>query len=279
MSGINIGTNFNYQGSNFLDSRQGLPQTKDDLLTWDVLVPLGFETCVRGEWYVYKGENYWNIETGHWERRIDTSGIEAEIEKLNAAVFPMDLIVSGGGIYELGSSILPDLRWALKIESTTFIPDRVQIDGLEIDNPGDNQWSPSSPINANHTYTIRVWYNSSSYSSTVHFEFKQKKYWGVISNPSTFDDVLGLHSSWADSWEMDTTVFNCTGGYYPAYIIPRSLWPGEETFKVWVGGFQTTDYTYTIREIENMSGYESEYVIITLGHIQTGILNIKFDIE
>ena len=63
---LKIGTNFNYQGHDFLDYRQGLPKTLEDLRNWDILVPLGFEACVDGEWYMWKGEDY--VKQDHDDR-------------------------------------------------------------------------------------------------------------------------------------------------------------------------------------------------------------------
>jgi hypothetical protein len=53
---INIGTNLLYNGKNFLDLRQGHANSLEDLKTWDLNIPPGFEVCVNGEWYVYNPE-------------------------------------------------------------------------------------------------------------------------------------------------------------------------------------------------------------------------------
>ncbi len=277
MGGINIGANFNYQGATFLDSRQGLPQTLDDLLNWDILVPLGFEVCVNGEWYIYKGEDYWNMETGHWEKRITLKDYTLEINKLMAEVFPATLNVSGGGVYEIGESIIPRISWELKKESALMIPEQVTIDDMVVERPESGVWRPSQPITSNRRYTVKAWYDGATYVDFVDIKFSYKKYWGVISDPAEFNDPYGLFSTWADSWRLPTTTFNCSGGFYPVYVIPLSLYPGELDFQLWVGGLRSTDFTITQKTLTNASGNTSEYLVCSLGHIQTGVLNIMFD--
>ena len=273
--GIAIGSNFNYQGEGFLDSRQGMPQTVSDLLNWDILVPLGFEVCVQGEWFTYKGESYWDAELGHWERR--QQDVSEEINKLMSAVFPMTLSISPGGTYEVGRVVSPRITWTLKKGSVQFQADRATVNGIEVENPELGRYEPSETIRENRTYSVKVWQDGATYLGSTSYTFKYKKYWGVIADPDSFADILGFSSDWANTWTMGNTVFNCTGGYYPVYAIPRSLWPGEEVFNIWVGGLRNTDYVHTTKLLANSVGLESEYEVITLGTRQTGILNIKFE--
>lgn len=65
---LNIGTNFNYEGEKFLDNRKNLVSRKEDLLTWDILVPEGFEIFVENKWYIYS-KNYSDPITGKFKER------------------------------------------------------------------------------------------------------------------------------------------------------------------------------------------------------------------
>lgn len=79
-----IGTNFNYRGKRFLDSRQGGTLSKSDLKNWDfeeVPVPSGFELCLNGHSWYYYNPNVTIEETGHWiPRLVDITGIDLEDE-------------------------------------------------------------------------------------------------------------------------------------------------------------------------------------------------------
>jgi hypothetical protein len=74
---------------------------------------------------------------------------------------------------------------------------------------------------------------------------------------------------------MNATTFNCTGGKYPYYVIPSSLY-NPSTFKVWIGGLRNTDLVVTIQEITNALSFVESYAIIRLGTKQTGVLSIRF---
>lgn len=66
---IKLGTNFDLKSKQFLDSRQGLPESKDGLKNWSTPVPPGFEVCLDEVWYYYDPEANL-IETGHWVPRL-----------------------------------------------------------------------------------------------------------------------------------------------------------------------------------------------------------------
>lgn len=274
--GINIGTNFNYQGVDFLDSRQSMPKTLADLQNWDILVPEGFEAFVQGEWYIYKGLGYWNSDTGHWAKRsAEMRDYGEEIAKLMSAIFPMTFEVSSGEIHEIGESIRPTITWVLRKESATFIPSRVVIDGFEVPDPALGYYTYSRLLADNHTYSVRAWYDGALYSAHTSFLFKPKKYWGVISDPTELQDLFGLFSTWADDYTLPETLFDCSGGYYPVIAIPSSLWPGEDNFSLWVGGFRSTDYSHRTMSLLNYSEKIAEYEVVALNRKQTGVLSIR----
>lgn len=275
---LKIGTNFDYQGHDFLDKRQGLPQSLEDLRNWDILVPLGFEACVDGEWYMYKGQDYWNDETGHWEKRSVSMGnnYDDAIAKLMAKVFPATFSVSGGGTYEKGNSVTPRITWSLKKEGVAVPIDKVWIDGTLLPDPSVTSWSPGSAITATHTYNVRVQSSEGAeFTGSARYTFQLKKYWGVVSDPLVTPSLSSLSSEWATSWTKSATTFDCTGGKYPMYIIPANLYSASE-FQIWIGGLRNTAFDTRRETLSNSYGSRDEYVIIYLNVRQTGVLSIEF---
>lgn len=280
---LKIGTNFDYQGHDFLDSRQGLPQSLSDLRNWDILVPLGFEACVSGEWYTWKGPDYWNDETGHWEKRSASMGnnYDDAIAKLMAEVFPATFSVSGSGQYEKGQSITPVITWSLKKEGVSVPIDKVWIDGTLLPDPNVTRWSPASPITATKTYQVKVQSSEGAeFTGSARWTFSLKRYWGVSNYPAQSSSFIlptlsGLSSEFASDWKKDQTNFDCSGGKYPMYILPANLY-SESTFQIWINGLRNTDYETKRATLTNSSGSRDEYVIITLSTRQTGLLGIKF---
>lgn len=114
---INIGTNFLYKGILFLDDRQGIARSKNDLKEWDdtnVPIPVGFEVYLNTEndpaWYTYKpaqSGGIYNEETGWFERRLDKAYVDSQIEVINNQI---NTIWHGskdglGGIEEIWAAI------------------------------------------------------------------------------------------------------------------------------------------------------------------------------
>ena len=76
---INIGTNINYQGHEYLDKRQGLANSEEDLKNWSTPVPNGFEVYVNGLWYTYDENNEISDITGKFKKREDED-LKAQVE-------------------------------------------------------------------------------------------------------------------------------------------------------------------------------------------------------
>lgn len=287
---LKIGTNFDYQGRQFLDARQSIPRTKTDLLYWDILVPEGFEVFVEDSWYSYDS-NHNSPETGHFIKRVDKditgtdvgATIEANsnnIKKLLDEVFPVSFRqfqVQGGEEYEKGQSIRPSISWIIQREGSAVVPDRATVNGSTTGISANKQsWMSNSEIVSNTSYQVEVFYQGISCTRTADYKFFFKKYWGTSSKTRlTNAEIINLSSAWATGWTMSATTFNCSGGKYPYYIIPSEYY-SESTFKCWIGGLRNTDLVVTDMNVENQYGQTKLYKIIRLGTIQTGVLSIKF---
>ena len=67
-----VGTNYSYKAKDFLDERQGIAKSKEELKNWTTPVPESFEVCLDGVWYYYD-KNIDLKDTGHWvPRTADT---------------------------------------------------------------------------------------------------------------------------------------------------------------------------------------------------------------
>lgn len=69
---VRISTNYLFNGVGFLDSRQGMATTLNDLRNWnfsEVAIPDGFEVCVDGVWYIYNSDYLEDSETGKFRKR------------------------------------------------------------------------------------------------------------------------------------------------------------------------------------------------------------------
>ena len=69
---VRVTSSYLFNGNGFLDARQGLADSLEDLRVWDfesVIIPDGFEVCVKGDWYTYNKANEFDLLTGKFRKR------------------------------------------------------------------------------------------------------------------------------------------------------------------------------------------------------------------
>jgi hypothetical protein len=303
---IKIGTNFSYQGPLFLDSRHGIATSKTDLKNWSIPIPAGFEVYLNLEndpaWYTYKPELTTPYsDTGYFEKRLDKAYVDNKIAEIISSIININIqidnlwdainsiniqpnltldVSSNGGRRVLGSSVVPHISWVLKNFGT---PINIQeVTDVLIDNVSIGKvssWTSATSINQNQTYTLSVIYGEHTLERTISYTFEAytwKKYFGTY-NGSTLSDITYLSPSTpaAQGWGSGSAVFegtlDCSGGKYPYYVIPNTMY-NQNTFKMFVGGFRTTDFV-----VGSLSIGGIDYKTIRTGYIQSGILQLRYE--
>lgn len=201
------------------------------------------------------GSSKWSINTT----------LFSNVSQLMSKVFPFTMTLSGGGTYEKGSSQTISLSWTYDrdIESQSINNESLLI-GIRA--------KQYANVATDTTYTLKAIQGGQTYTKSVSAQFKVKKYYGVsASGTLTNDEILALSSTWA-SRTQGSTVFDCTSGKYPYYILPTSTVSG---IQFWIGGLRNTDWKEETREVTNAFGHKESYTIYRLNSIQTGVLNIE----
>lgn len=201
---------------------------------------------------------------GASEWTVDTT-LFSNVSLLMGKVFPFTMSLMGSGIYEKGSNQTISLLWSYdrEITSQSMNGEAMAIDVRSKQYDG---------VVANTVYTLSAVYNGQTYTKSTSVEFRLKKYYGVsVREILTNEEVLALSSLWAGRAQA-STVFDCTGGKYPYYILPTSIASG---IQFWMGGLRNSDWIEEIREITNAYGYTESYTVFRLNSIQTGVLNIE----
>ena len=201
------------------------------------------------------GTSEWTINTA----------LFSQVSQLMSKVFPFTMTLSGGGTYEKGSSQTINLSWTYDrdIESQSINNESLLI-GIRA--------KQYVNVATDTTYTLKAIQGGQAYTKSVSAQFKVKKYYGVSANGTlTNDEILALSSTWAGRTQ-GSTVFDCTGGKYPYYILPTSMVTG---IQFWIGGLRNTDWKEETREVTNAFGHKESYTIYRLNSIQTGVLNIE----
>lgn len=307
---INIGTNFLYRGPLFLDDRHGMATSLEDLRNWSIPVPDGFEVFLNLEndpaWYTYNSGNPVSADTGYFRKRLDQAYVDSKIADVRASMLIMnqqinnlwnsvreiqaqiranttlEITSSNGGKYDPNSypSIDPEFSWVLKsfgspidIQSATD----VLIDGNSIGKV--LTWRSPESISQSRTYELTVIYQERTLTQTISYIFEPYtwfKYFGTYSG-TTLSNINNLSPSTpvASGWGTGSVAFSrtvdCTGGVYPYYVFPSSLY-NQNTFKMYIDGFRTTDF---VSGSLTISG--TPYTTIRTGYIQTGTLQMRYE--
>lgn len=305
---IKIGTNFLYRGPLFLDSRHGIATSKSDLKNWSTPIPPGFEVYLNLEndpsWYTYRPDLTTPYsDTGYFEKRLDRSYVDSRITEITSSIININQqitniwsaienidiqpnltldVTSNGGRRVLGSSVVPHIEWTLKNFGSPINISEAEDADVLIDNVSIGKvsaWTSPTSINQSHTYTLTVQYNDNTLEQTIPYIFEAytwKKYFGVYSG-DTLTSITNLTPStpvsqgWGQGSEAYEGTLDCIGGKYPYYVIPTAIYH-PETFKMYVGGFRTTDFVVGSLTIDNTT-----YTTIRTGYIQSGILQLRYE--
>lgn len=210
---------------------------------------------------------------------VMTADMYKTLQEIELATFPLSLTASGGGTWEVGSSTTTGIAISVLRKGVNVTADStIQVtasSGSGSLSSNKSIWTPSAAITSNTSVAVKATYGSQTATKTASYAFKYKKYWGTSTSATlTNANILALTgNAWADSRAMNATNFDCTGGKYPYYVIPASIYTGLE---VWVGGLKNTDIVVSDITLTNASGASAAYKVIRLANKQTGVLSIQF---
>lgn len=190
-------------------------------------------------------------------------------------VFPLSFrSFSGGGMFEVGQEVTPALSWSLERKNEEVLPEAATVNGSRNGVSADFKSYIGTAISGDMSYLVAVSYGTQSVEKTASYSFRYKKYWGV-SEKAVLDsaDVIEMSSAFASSKLMGKTVFDCSGGKYPYYILPEDM---ANDVEVWINGFRNSDLDISELEVTNSFNVTKKYKAIRLNNIQTGVLNVEF---
>lgn len=213
-----------------------------------------------------------SAETGYEYKTFDASTIsyhnvtyntvEKALDKL--LYVPVTVGISGGGTYEIGTTInTVNLTWSTNKDITTqSINNGIGSLAPEV----RNYTHSGQTITSNRTYTITVNDGTQNGTSSTTVAFMYKRYCGTSSNTSLNNSqILALGSEFS-STRVQNRTFDCTGGTY-FYIVYPASW-GTATFKV--GGLSFSDMILSTQTITNAVGASVLVYVYRVNNIQTG---------
>jgi len=113
---------------------------------------------------------------------MDTSiGDNADdIKTLWAKVFPLTLTVTGGGVYEKGTSQTVTVNWNVKEGDTATFPDTVTVNDTSV--LATVQSKQFSSVTTDTTYTVAITKGGVSKTGSVKAQFVNPSYFGVVDS-------------------------------------------------------------------------------------------------
>lgn len=226
------------------------------------------------------GDGFYINAANETQAGVMSAEIYKTLQEIELATFPLSLTLGGAGTFEVGSAIKTPVNITVTRKGVDVTPTSTVKVIVGDNQPGTlsadkKTWTPTNNITATTRISVNAQYGSQSKISEIYYSFKYKKYWGTSASATlTNAQILALGgNTWADSRAMNATNFDCTGGKYPYYVIPASIYTGLET---WVGGLKNTDLVVSDLTLTNASGGSAAYKVIRLANIQTGVLSIQF---
>lgn len=230
---------------------------------------------------------YWfkaGIEDSNLVEKLAGADYGNAIEELENQVFPLtfESFNPGVTVFEKGATMIPAINWRVirKEEQVTLDTASVIENGQAVGkvSADKNSWSREKSVTSDVDYVVNLSRGSQKLSKTVSYSFRLKKYYGVSSKKElTNDDILNMMSEFAYNATLKPTMFDCSGGKYPFYVIPTSMY--GENVEFWIGGFRNSDIVVTPIDVTNPFNVTENYTVMRLGGIQTGTLRIEVKIN
>ena len=101
----------------------------------------------------------------------------SRLDELDAAVFPYSLSVSGGGVFEKGTSQSVTITWSMKKGGSPIVPDSVKINGALV--TGTNK--VYTGVTTNTTYNVAATKGSVTKTASTSVRFVNPSYLGIVS--------------------------------------------------------------------------------------------------
>lgn len=199
----------------------------------------------------------------HYKARLDA--LEAQMAALLYKPVDITAFTSDYSVLEIGQVIntTVTLTWTLNKDITAQTVNHLNYD------PTLRTMLVAAvpPITSDITFTMSATDGQTTDNASTSIYFRNKRYWGVSPNTTITDsEIIAMSSEFATSRIKDV-IYNASGGRYIYYAYPASF--GEFT-AVKVGGLAFSDYTVTLRNFTNASGYTSQYNVVRINNIQTG---------
>lgn len=146
---------------------------------------------------------------------------DKKITELEDAVFPLKVSVSGGGLFEKGTSQTITVRWTVTKGSKTVVPDSIKVNNVEI----LSSFKQFTNVTSNTVYNVAVTYGDSTASGSTTATFIAPMYFGFAEASAVGSlAITDLGKQAIKTSPNGTyTLHNPTNGHYLWLCVPSSM--------------------------------------------------------
>lgn len=148
----------------------------------------------------------------------DYNSLQQSVTELLHTMYPLVISLSGGGIYEKGTTPTVTLSWSISRNGVTITPTTQKINNIDVTSP--KTFNPTIDT----TYTLYITYNEQSANSSVNVKFVSPSYCGVVSNDfqATSSNIIILNKTIKDTSRFDIT-YSSLDNQKVCYAYPKSF--------------------------------------------------------
>ena len=162
-----------------IDDNSNTPATKDS----NGVVTVN----TSGGWHLMmQGTSYASVTGTSETQTMHQKAISEKLAEIGAEVWPLDVTLTGGGVYEIGTTPSVSLAWTVKRKGAAVTPSSQKINGTAATSPAS--YSPTTDT----TYTLAVVYDGVSASKSVQAKFVNASYIGTVAATTTTLDATAI---------------------------------------------------------------------------------------
>lgn len=140
-----------------------------------------------------------------------------QVMELTYSTYPLIISLSGGGIYEKGTTPNITLTWSVSRNGSQITPTSQKINNVDVISP--QVYQPTQDV----TYTLYVTYNGQSANSSVNVKFVYPSYCGIVASDFVANSttIVAMNKTIKDSSHFDIT-YSELDNQKVCYAYPKS---------------------------------------------------------
>lgn len=114
------------------------------------------------------------------ENPVQNKVITEQINNINKVLFPLNISVSGGGLFEKRSTQDITVSWDIKKGNNNIVPDTITVNDVNVNNT--SKFKQFNSVTSNTTYTVKAIKDNVTVSGSVSAIFVNPSYFGAVSD-------------------------------------------------------------------------------------------------